>query len=307
MRSPKALSLLVLALSLPALAQRGGGGHGGGGMHGGGGFSGGGGMRSGGGFASGGMRGGGGFTGRGSGFGSAYRGGSPMATRGVTGNRGSYARYPGTYARTPYGSRPAFYSRNGNFGHGGYANTYRHNGYGYGNGYGYRYPGIYNYGYPGYLNYGYRDAFFDSYDPFWGNDNGLGIGDSLAGADAYPQPDVQSGYDPQAAAMQAYAPQQVEPAGQLYPPQGYAQQLQTPAPGWYGPYLVPPAATPAAEDTTTLIFKDGRPPQQIRNYALTHDAIYITGAHIYQIPLNQLDLAATARVNAQAGVSFQVP
>jgi hypothetical protein len=69
----------------------------------------------------------------------------------------------------------------------------------------------------------------------------------------------------------------------------------------------PPVTTLANEDAVTLIFKDGRPPEQIHNYALTRTTLYVRDQHHRDIPVDQLDLAATAKVNHDAGVDFQLP
>jgi len=64
---------------------------------------------------------------------------------------------------------------------------------------------------------------------------------------------------------------------------------------------------PASEEAVTLIFKDGRPPEQIHNYILTPTTLYVGDQHHRAIPTDQLDLVATARVNQDAGVDFQLP
>jgi hypothetical protein len=97
-------------------------------------------------------------------------------------------------------------------------------------------------------------------------------------------------------------------------PEGYDQQSDDPGPPpWpYGgaPQSAPaqqhPAASQASEDAVTLIFKDGRPPQQIHNYILTRDTLYI-GDHHPDIPVDQIDLAATVKANRDAGVDFHLP
>jgi len=66
-------------------------------------------------------------------------------------------------------------------------------------------------------------------------------------------------------------------------------------------------AAPVPEDAVTLIFKDGRPPQQIHNYALTRTMLYVRDQHHRDIPVSELDLAATEKVNRDAGVDFQLP
>ena len=57
----------------------------------------------------------------------------------------------------------------------------------------------------------------------------------------------------------------------------------------------------------TLIFKDGRPTLQIHNYMLTRTTLYVQDQHLREIPVDQLDLVAMAKVNQDAGVDFQLP
>ena len=99
-------------------------------------------------------------------------------------------------------------------------------------------------------------------------------------------------------------------------PAGYDQQAdeQGPPP-WPSIYdQVPTAASSAhavpatvSEAAVTLIFKDGRPPKQIHNYILTRDTLFVGDRHPSEIPVDQLDLTATAKVNREAGVVFQLP
>jgi hypothetical protein len=67
------------------------------------------------------------------------------------------------------------------------------------------------------------------------------------------------------------------------------------------------AAAPQKQEKTTLIFKDGRPAERISNYILTRDTIYVGDRRPSEIPLDELDLAATAKVNRAAGVDFRLP
>jgi hypothetical protein len=99
-------------------------------------------------------------------------------------------------------------------------------------------------------------------------------------------------------------------------PEGYGQSPYDQEPPPYPSYLSypqAPAAAPGAvspavsEDAVTLIFKDGRPPEQIRNFILTPGTLYVGGDHRREISVDQIDLAATAKVNRDAGVEFQLP
>jgi hypothetical protein len=68
-----------------------------------------------------------------------------------------------------------------------------------------------------------------------------------------------------------------------------------------------PSSPPVPEAPVTLVFKDGRPPQQIHNYLLTASTLSVLDQHRQDIPVDQIDIAATAKVNRDAGVSFALP
>ena len=69
----------------------------------------------------------------------------------------------------------------------------------------------------------------------------------------------------------------------------------------------PATAMLESEDAVTLIFKDGRPPEQIHNYILTRTTLSVWDHRHRDIPVDQLDLTATEKVNHDAGVDFQLP
>jgi hypothetical protein len=122
---------------------------------------------------------------------------------------------------------------------------------------------------PGYLNYGYP-----------------GYPDTTTDNEPIAPPDYAAGYDNQ-------QPNQTQPAfAPPYP--SYTQPLHPPQPL-------------ADEDPVTLIFKDGRPPEQIRNYAMTRTTLYVRDQHHRDIPIDQLDLTATQKVNRDAGIDFELP
>ena len=78
----------------------------------------------------------------------------------------------------------------------------------------------------------------------------------------------------------------------------------------YQAYAAPPSqpAPPAEpEEAVTLIFKDGRAPEQIHNYMLTRTTLYVRDQHKRDIPVADLDLDATAKANRDAGVEFELP
>jgi len=110
--------------------------------------------------------------------------------------------------------------------------------------------------------------------------------------------------------------QQGAVAGSYAEPQDQApDQAQFQGPYQQPPYPLPPSqpntamATAAQpdEEAITLIFKDGRPPEQIHNYLLTRTTLFVGDQHQRAIPISQLDGDATERVNRDAGVDFQLP
>ena len=105
--------------------------------------------------------------------------------------------------------------------------------------------------------------------------------------------------------------------GYLSAPPDYAEPYESQPPDVSQPAtsnLYPESVEPSrpssdleSEEAVTLVFKDGRPPEQIHNYVLTRTTIYVRDQHHRDIPLDQLDLAATQRLNHDAGVDFQLP
>jgi hypothetical protein len=193
-----------------------------------------------------------------------------------------------TPARPPY--RPA----SGNHSYG-----WNHNGYGYGHGY----QGSYVYAYLGWpYSYGHPYAYYPYpfvidpgfYDWSLPGDNGDGEG----GTASYP-PYADYG---------AYAASPQEP---YYSPGPYPQQQYEPAPMPSGARPAYPGATsgaPAAEESLTLIFKNGRAPQTVRNYMMNSKTLTnMDQRHYEQIPLDQIDIAATQQANRARGLDFQVP
>lgn len=179
------------------------------------------------------------------------------------------------YGANNYGARP-FY--NGDLRHRRpYRSPYGILGYG-----GYGYPGWID---PGYL--GYDDSGDDDSQPAQDDANG-------------PQQDVNGGYDqgPDQGPGPGYDQGPYQQQFQPWPYGGSAQ----PAPVYAQP--APPAPNQVA---VTLIFKDGRPPEQIHNYLLTKNTLFIDDQHHQEIPVDELDLAATAKVNRDSGVDFHLP
>jgi hypothetical protein len=74
----------------------------------------------------------------------------------------------------------------------------------------------------------------------------------------------------------------------------------------YQPAPPPPSAVTQDEEPTTLIFKDGRPPLQIKSYVMSRIVLHIFEPH-RDISLDDLDLARTTQVNREAGIDFHLP
>jgi hypothetical protein len=103
---------------------------------------------------------------------------------------------------------------------------------------------------------------------------------------APPSDDDDGPYQPESAPVGAY-PQQ--PNSFYRAPYG-GEQSRSPASG-----------------PVTFVFKDGRPPEKIANYLLTSKTLTVFDQPRHDIPVDQIDLDATAKVNRQAGVAFSVP
>jgi hypothetical protein len=73
----------------------------------------------------------------------------------------------------------------------------------------------------------------------------------------------------------------------------------------YAAAALPPE--PLSADAVTLVFKDGRPTEQIHNYLLTRTTLYVQDAQRRNIPVDEIDLVATAKANRAAGVEFALP
>jgi hypothetical protein len=103
-----------------------------------------------------------------------------------------------------------------------------------------------------------------------------------------------------------------------YPDYGYGAPDEPPQEGDEGelPPWNPQAAqmamaaspTPAPEPPLTVIFKGGRAPVKMQNYIMSGRVLTdLDAGHYAQIPVDQIDVAETQRVNSAAGVDFQIP
>ena len=105
-----------------------------------------------------------------------------------------------------------------------------------------------------------------------------------------------------------------EPSVQPVQPAGEPVQQQVEAPiapsSTYRPEYqraLFPRVQPEPQIPVTLVFKDGRPQEQIYNYMLTRTKLYVQESRLREIAVADLDLDATVRVNREAGVDFRLP
>jgi len=89
----------------------------------------------------------------------------------------------------------------------------------------------------------------------------------------------------------------------------YSQVPADASPAARAPYTgqVQVSSLPTPQQAVKLIFKDGRSPEQIRNYMLTSTTLTVLDQKYREIPLDQIDLAATRQSNLADGIDFRVP
>ncbi len=107
----------------------------------------------------------------------------------------------------------------------------------------------------------------------------------------------------------SYTDEQAAPAAdvnaQAPPPDEAYQQAYSEVPA--RPPYQPQAAVPD-QPQITLFFKDGRPPEQVQNYAVTQTTLYVLdGARRREIPIDEIDVAQTEKTNRDAGLDFELP
>ncbi len=158
-----------------------------------------------------------------------------------------------------------------------YNGRYRGYGYGYSGGWAYAAP----YYYIPYGDYGYDYDYVGGADPYSGppvgpNDPTLHI--------IVEQPPVRS----------YRAPAEDVEAEATPPPPPVRQEQASPA----------REAKPI--EPTVLIFHDGHR-QEVTNYAIMGQTVYVLDDHTQKIPLANLDVAATVKANDDRGLEFEVP
>lgn len=212
----------------------------------------------------------------------ASRGGSAMHSSGVhsSGVHSSGVHFSGMHSS---GIRSAGSFRGGSFGRGSGIRIRTGNPYYNRRGFygrrGYPYGGYPYYGYGGYYPYGYYDWDDDSLAYNTGGDQ-----DSYAGASyPAPYPENDSGLQRDVQALN-----------------GKIDRLQADVEARNRPKT-------DQEPATALVFRDQHI-EEVRNYAIAGGTLWILNAQAAKkIPLAQLDLPATVKMNDDRGVDFQVP
>ena len=150
--------------------------------------------------------------------------------------------------------------------------------------------------------------------PYWGgypylydpNAYNLGLYDWDDSEDTTSDTSEPGSYAPDQA-PDSYASDQNGPA-LLYPPPYPDQRPPYQGEGYAAPAEQSVVAPAVSDQPLTVIFKDGRAPIKVGNYLMTSRVLTdLDSQHYEQIPLDQIDLAATQHTNTAAGVDFQVP
>lgn len=158
--------------------------------------------------------------------------------------------------------------------------------------------------YPGVIYLSYGGLYDDWDDSYFNNPQPLEPDYSYA----YSQPD----YSYQAQPDYTYPQPAPEPdSSYAYPQPGPVSPYIYPyAPG-YAPQPAPAPQmqyVPGSSDTVTLVFKDGRPPEQIQNYLATRSTLTILDNNRRrEVALSDLDIPATIKANRETGVDFELP
>jgi hypothetical protein len=192
--------------------------------------------------------------------------------------------------------RAPYHSPNGNAGnnwyrYGGYHGGWSHGGWYHGSHHYHvglyvwaGFPYWYGWGYPylpAYMNY----PGFYGYSPYY---------------PYYDDPAPQQYSDPSAGPYNP-PPDQTEPE----PPPSYTPWPDTSAAP--SSSSEPSSAAVIENAPVTLVFKDGRPREQIHNYMLTSTMLSVLDQRGRDIPVDQIDLPATVAVNREAGIEFALP
>jgi hypothetical protein len=141
------------------------------------------------------------------------------------------------------------------------------------------------------INPGFYDS--DIFDDSVNGSEATPNGSEAAPAQGYADAAPNAGYDAGSEPMPEPAYAQAPPADARMPRPAYAGSS---------------TSAPAPEPAITVIFKDGRAAENIQNYMMNSRTLTnLDGQRYEQIPLNEIDLAATEQANHARGVSFEIP
>jgi hypothetical protein len=194
----------------------------------------------------------------------------------------------------------AYHSPYGHDHHGGGQNGWDHNGHHHDHDH-HNHFGFYTFygvGYPFWPWWGWGYPYLPNY---WGSSDDYDTQPASNYAANQPYPDYSSG--PYQAPPDQGEPEPEPDQEPSYTPWPYSR----PAPSNSQPQVPQPSSAPGPDAPVTLVFKDGRPNEQIHNYLLTATMLTVLDAQRRQIDVDQIDLAATSRANREAGVEFALP
>jgi hypothetical protein len=138
-------------------------------------------------------------------------------------------------------------------------------------------------------NYPYGASFgFEPVYPYWMPSPGFDTGETSAPPPAEPEPDSQL----------------ADQVGNLAAQVGMmrAEQAQRD----YRGYMPQPAAQPTPPPTV-LVYRDGHQ-VEVQNYAIVGQTLWVfSDQETHRVPLADLDLTSTQRVNEDRGVDFSAP
>jgi hypothetical protein len=170
---------------------------------------------------------------------------------------------------------------------------------------------------PGYNNnYRYHYKYGPYYNGYSGGRGGYGYGGwAYVMPYYYPVDNSAYGYDYVGAGPDLYSGPPIGPNDPLHmigeqppvDPYGYGPPPDAEA------YAAPPAPAPTAPpaevkpgEPTVLVFRNGKQ-QEVTNYAIMGDTLYVFDQSKRKIALADLDIAATVKANDDRGMEFKIP
>lgn len=170
-------------------------------------------------------------------------------------------------------------------------------------------PGWVGYGYPYVLDPGFYD--WSDYDNSGYDQNNEASGYNNEGPNDQPEyPNGEYGELGNANGGESFGEQgsAYGEEGEQPPPWPEPGASQTTPESHFSVSGLSAASVPPLEGPLRVFFKDGRAPEEMQNFMLTAKSLTDLDAdHYEQIPLDQVDVDATARANRASGLEFRVP